>query len=114
MLTAWTDAETLIKDATSNTYTPGSDDNGYCLRVEAKYVDKFHDALLDPMVKLHKEPNPLLLTAKVLAPAANAAPMFPSATATRYVRENAQPNTTASGPTNAGQRRRPTGSRGPQ
>ena len=34
---------TLIKDAESATYTPVSDDDGYCLRVEVSYLDMNYD-----------------------------------------------------------------------
>ena len=40
---AWNSDTTLIKDAESATYTPVVEDDGYCLRVEASYLDMDYD-----------------------------------------------------------------------
>ena len=74
---------TLIKDAESATYTPVSDDDGYCLRVEASYLDMNYVA--GSFVKSVV----FVLAGKVQGPSTNVAPMFDDTRAMRYVPEDA-------------------------
>ena len=74
---------TLIKDAESATYTPVSDDDGYCLWVEASYLDTQYTDLMDGFDKS----VPFVLMGKVQGPTTNRPPMFDGTTAMRYVPE---------------------------
>ncbi len=61
----------IIEDATSSTYTPTSDDAGYCLRATAMYKDNIAPTLVGEAV-------PKVTEAKVQRSAAdNTAPVFP-------------------------------------
>ena len=74
-----------IKDATSGTYTPVSDDNGACLLVVADYVDGFYandEMMFDRSVDQ-------VLPGRVLGSSTNIAPEFDGTTAIRYVPEDA-------------------------
>ena len=79
---AWNPETTVIKDATSATYTPVSEDADYCLRVKVSYLDRnYASGSFDKSVVK-------VLSAKVQGPSTNVAPKFSSETATRYVPEN--------------------------
>ena len=85
----WEPNTTLIKDATSKTYTPDSDDIGACLRVKAEYVDGFYDT--GDMMMFDKS-LAWVLAGKVQGSSVNMAPEFDEgATAMRYVPENVLP-----------------------
>ena len=84
---SWTADTTRIKDATSATYTPDSEDIGACLLVMAEYVDGFYDT--DNMMMFDKS-LALVLAGKVQGSSVNMAPEFDEgATAMRYVPEDA-------------------------
>ena len=84
----WTPDTTLIEDAESATYTPVADDDGYCLRVEASYLDMDYD---DTM--LFAKSVDLVLGGKVQGSSTNMAPMFADTRAMRYVPEDAMADT---------------------
>ena len=75
---------TLIKDAESATYTPVVDDDGYCLRVEASYLDMNYDSAM-----LFAKRVAFVLGGKVQGSSTNMAPMFADTRAMRYVPEDA-------------------------
>ena len=76
---------TLIKDAKSAAYTPVVKDNGYCLRVEASYLDMHY---LDDTAQFAKS-IAFVLGGKVQGSSANMAPEFADTRTTRYVPEDA-------------------------
>ena len=80
----WDSDTTLIDDAESATYTPVADDDGYCLRVEASYLDMDYD---DTM--LFAKSVAFVLAGKVQGSSANMAPMFADTRVMRYVPEDA-------------------------
>ena len=84
-ITDWPDT-TLIKDAESATYTPVSDDDGYCLRVEVSYLDMYYDYT---DTDLFAESEDFVLAGKVQGSSTNMAPMFDDTRAMRYVPEDA-------------------------
>ena len=89
------DPDTLIKDAKSATYTPVSDDDGYCLRVKATYVDGTEDTGDSFDRELLKA------LGKVQHASVNTPPEFASARTTRYVLEDAAENTAVGVPVTA-------------
>ena len=72
----------VIKDAESATYTPVSDDDGYCLWVEASYLDMYYET--GSFAK-----SVAIVAGKVQGPSTNMAPMFDDTRAMRYVPEGA-------------------------
>ena len=94
---------TLIKDATSDTYTPESDDNGACLRVKAEYVDGFYDTATDTPDMMFDKTLASVLPAKVQGSSTNMPPRFEEgARAMRYVPENVLEVTEAADEPNVG------------
>ena len=74
---------TLIKDAESATYTPVVDDDGYCLRVEASYLDMDYTTMLFAK-------SVSVVVGKVQGSSANMAPVFADTRTMRYVPEDAE------------------------
>ena len=79
----WNPDTTLIDDAESATYTPVSDDDGYCLRVEASYLDMDYSE-----EDMFAKSVPYVLGGKVQGSSTNMAPVFADTRAMRYVPEN--------------------------
>ena len=96
-LTDWP-ATTLIKDAESATYTPVSEDDGHCLRVEVSYLDMNYVSTDNAGFA---KSETFVLAGKVQGSSTNIAPMFASATAMRYVRENSDAGVNVGGPVTA-------------
>ena len=87
---------TLIKDADSATYTPVSEDDGHCLRVEVSYLDMNYEA-----TTLFAKMKTFEFASKVQGSSTNMAPMFASATAMIYVPENSGENVSVGAPVEA-------------
>ena len=80
-----------IKDATSATYTPESDDNDACLRVTADYVDGFYGTDDDTDDMMFDKTVAFVLPGKVQGASGNMVPRFEEGSrAMRYVPEDAK------------------------